>query len=190
MKWVSFAVLALALVVSACGERGSTSGEDRRGEGAPGAALETNGAGTFTYEVWFADSDGLLLMSKRQTNVEPEASRVARIVVDNLLAGPPEAEVAAGVITAIPSNTELLDLDIEDGIATVDLSSEYEQGSGSWAESLRLAQFVYTLTQFDTVRAVDFRLEGEPVKLFGGHGMLVDRPQARRDFRAFLPTQS
>jgi germination protein M len=195
MKWGRFAILALALVVSACGERGggsleSTSNEEKSAEAASGPGLERNGTGTFTYEVWFAGSDGFLSVSKRQTNLEPEAPKVAKVALDSLLAGPSEAEAAAGVFTAVPAGTELLHLAIEDGIAMVDLSSEYEQGSGSWGESLRLAQVVYTLTQFETVEAVDFRLEGEPVKLFGGHGILLDRPQARRDFRDFLPAQS
>jgi spore germination protein GerM len=108
--------------------------------------------------VWFAGSGGFLSVSKRQTNLEPEAPKVPKLALDSLLAGPSEAEAAAGVFTAVPAGTELLHLDIEDGIAMVDLSSEYEQGSGSWGESLRLAQVVYTLTQFETVETVDFRL--------------------------------
>jgi Sporulation and spore germination len=172
MKWGRFAILALALVVSACGEQGggsleSTSNEEEcRGRFRTGPRDE--GTGTFTYEVWFAGSGGFLSVSKRQTNLEPEAPKVPKLALDSLLAGPSEAEAAAGVFTAVPAGTELLHLDIEDGIAMVDLSSEYEQGSGSWGESLRLAQVVYTLTQFETVETVDFRLEGEPVKLFGG----------------------
>lgn len=69
-------------------------------------------------------------------------------------------------------------LKINDEIATVDLSSEYEQGSGSWAESLRLAQVVYTLTQFETFKRVNFRLEGKPVELFAGHGLILNRRRA------------
>jgi hypothetical protein len=47
---------------------------------------------------------------------------------------------------------------------------KFEQGSGSSAEFLRLAQVVYTLTQFETIDRVSCQLEGEPVELFGGHG--------------------
>jgi Sporulation and spore germination len=136
MKWGRFAILALALVVSACGEQGggsleSTSNEEEcRGRFRTGPRDE--GTGTFTYEVWFAGSGGFLSVSKRQTNLEPEAPKVPKLALDSLLAGPSEAEAAAGVFTAVPAGTELLHLDIEDGIAMVDLSSEYEQGSGSW----------------------------------------------------------
>jgi hypothetical protein len=56
-------------------------------------------------------------------------------------------------------------------------------GQRSSAEFLRLAQVVYTLTQFETIEGVSFRLEGEPVELFGRHGIIVARPQTRQDFK-------
>jgi len=150
MNRVVFAVLALALLVAACAERrgdslAPTSSEETTPAAAssPSVEDETNGAGTFTYEVWFAGSEGFLFVSKRTAKLEPA---VARVALESLLAGPSQAETAAGVFTAVPDGTELLGLDIEEGIATVDLSSEYAQGSGSWAEFLRLAQVVYTLT--------------------------------------------
>jgi spore germination protein GerM len=34
---------------------------------------------------------------------------------------------------------------------------------------------------------VSFRLEGEPVELFGGHGIILDRPQTRQDFQFLRP---
>jgi len=190
MKRIGFATLALALVLSACADRGVGSlGRPSDEETSPPAAStpspgETDEPRTFTYEVWFAGNEGFLFVMKRTAKLEPAAGRMA---LDSLLAGPSEVERAAGVFTAIPDGTELLGLDIEDGIATVDLSSEYEQGSGSYAEFLRLAQVVYTITQFETVQGVNFRLDGEPVELFGGHGIIMDRPKIRRDYRDYLP---
>jgi germination protein M len=191
MKRIAFAVLALMLAVSACGEQGGDSlGPTSSEETLPAAASspsledETTGAETFTYEVWFGGPEGFLFVLKRSAKAERVMERAA---LESLLAGPSEIEAAAGVFTAVPDGAELLSLDIKDGIATVDLSSEYEQGSGSWAESLRLAQVVYSLTQFETVEGVSFRLEGEPVELFGGHGLILDEPKARQDFRDFLP---
>lgn len=187
MKRVAFVVSALTLVVSACGEQGGDALGPTSSEVAPATTSnpslddERNAAGT--YEVWFAANEGPLFLSRRPA-IKPAGPRAA---LESLFAGPSETEAAAGVFTAVPDGTELLGLDIKDGIATVDLSSEYEQGSGSWAESLRLAQVVYTLTQFETVERVSFYLEGEPVELFGGHGILLDQPQARRDYEDFLP---
>jgi hypothetical protein len=77
-----FAVLAFALVVAACAERGGdslapTSSEETTPEAAssPSVEHETNGAGTFTYEVWFAGSEGFLFVSKRTAKLEPAVAR-------------------------------------------------------------------------------------------------------------------
>src|SRR3990170_252090 len=91
---------------------------------------------------------------------------IARAALEQLLAGPTDAEAEAGLHSEIPEGTELLDLAIEDGIATVDLSGEYDDGGGSLAMFTRLAQVVYTLTQFPTVEGVTFELDGEPVEVF------------------------
>jgi germination protein M len=190
MKRIVLAIAALALVLSACADRrvGSLGPDSEETTGPPASSPspegEPNEPGAFTYEVWFAGTEGWLFVSKRTAMFEPGAGTLA---LKSLLAGPTETERAAGVSTAIPDGTELLGLDIHDGIATVDLSSEFEQGSGSHAEFLRLAQVVYTITQFETVKGVSFRLDGEPVEVFGGHGILVDGPRARRDFRDYLP---
>jgi hypothetical protein len=111
-------------------------------------------------------------VSRRRAPAEPATAHLA---LRSLLAGLSDDEIAAGLFTAVPACTELLGVDVADGIATVDLSSEFEEAGGSLAETLRLAQVVYTLTQFETIDGVSFRLECEPVELFGGHGVPLAR---------------
>ena len=65
--------------------------------------------------------------------------------------------------SAIPAGTRLLGLTIKDGVATVDLSSEFESGGGSASATIRLGQVVYTLTQFPTVKSVVFQIDGRTV---------------------------
>jgi spore germination protein GerM len=188
MKGLALSAATLALAFAGCGDRGSQASGSNSGAGTTQAtssdqsvAHETPAAGT--YEVWFGGDEGFLVVSDRKATTAPVTARFA---LNRLLDGLSDEEAAAGLFTAVPAGTELLGMHIEDGIATVDLSSAFEQGSGSLAESLRLAQVVYTLTQFDTIEGVSFRLEGEPVELFGGHGIILDRPQARQDFDQFL----
>ena len=52
----------------------------------------------------------------------------------------------------------------------------------------RLAQVVYTLTQFPTVERVAFRLDGDPVTVFSGEGIVLDGPSVRTDYESFLPS--
>ena len=90
--------------------------------------------------------------------------------------------------TAIPDGTRLLDLSITDGVATVDLSREFESGRRQRAAMfVRLAQVVYTLTQFPTVDTVRLELDGEPVEVFGSEGIILDQPLTRADYRDQLP---
>lgn len=118
-----------------------------------------------------------------------ETKAVATAAMRALLAGPNVAERAAQppITTSVPTGTRLLDLAIRDGVATVNLSSTFETGGGSASMLGRLAQVVYTLTQFSTVDTVRFQIEGRSVTVFGGEGVLLDHPVGRADFLGQLP---
>jgi hypothetical protein len=83
--------------------------------------------------------------------------------------------------------TQVLGISVNDKVATVDLSGAYASGGGSLSMMTRVAQVVYTLTQFDTIRAVRFHLDGKPVEAIGGEGIIVDSPQRRADWEDFEP---
>lgn len=119
----------------------------------------------------------------------PRTKAVATAAMAALLEGPSGAELAGSpaMSTAVPSGTRLLGLSISGGVATVDLSREFESGGGSFSILGRLAQVVYTLTQFPTVDAVQFRLDGRPVEVFSGEGVVLDKPVGRDDYRDLLP---
>jgi germination protein M len=91
------------------------------------------------------------------------------------------------ISTAIPPGTKLLGLTINVGVATVDLSGEFAAGGGSASSRYRLAQVVYTLTQFSTIDVVVFKVDGSVVTVFGSEGIVIDGPQSRDDFEDQLP---
>ena len=117
----------------------------------------------------------------------PETTAVARAAMETLLRGEILADYDR-LSTAIPAGTRLLGLSIKDGVATVDLSREFESGGGSASAFRRLGQVVYTLTQFSTVRSVLFQVEGRTVTTFGSEGVVLEGPQARADFVDILPS--
>lgn len=88
----------------------------------------------------------------------------------------------AGLGTQIPSGTELNAISIQNGVATVDLSDEFESGGGSLSMRMRVAQVVYTLTQVPSVEGVLFEIDGKPVDSIGGEGIDVSSPQTREDY--------
>ncbi len=111
----------------------------------------------------------------------PATKAVARAAMTALLDGPTADErgTSPAISSTVPAGTELLNLSIKDGVATVDLSSEFESGGGSASCLGRLGQVVYTLTQFGSVDSVALRVDGRPVSVFGCEGIVLDGPVGR-----------
>lgn len=185
---------ATAMVAAACGGGGTTDAgpvpersTTTAGPG-PGATTTTTGGGgggaagggpvttapaTTEVRIWLVR--GELVEAVERTVVR--MPRIGAESVKALLAGPTEAEARAGFSTAVPADTRFLDLAIDgDGIARVDLSRQFESGGGSLGLTLRLAQVTCTVDQFPTVKGVRFSLGGEPVSVFSGNGIVLDRP--------------
>jgi hypothetical protein len=84
-----------------------------------------------------------------------------------LLAGPNDFERSTGMSSEIPAGTKLIKLNVADGTATVDLSNDFQSGGmaalPALAMQLRVAEVVFTLTQFDGVQRVTITLDGKPI---------------------------
>jgi germination protein M len=182
----SLAVLGatLGFVAAGCGSEKAVSLGQPSPSGSTAATEPTGTAPTsVALEVWFLRGEQLV-MGERTHETTP---LVATAAMKALLAGPSPAEVSSGLGTAVPAGTRLLGISIHKGVATVDLTSQYQSGGGSLSMKARLAQVVYTLTQFPNVRAVLFHLDGEPVNVFSGEGIVLDHPVGRKDYEDLLP---
>lgn len=115
-----------------------------------------------------------------------EGPAVARGAMEALLAGPNALERDLGMESQIPAGTRLLGIDIANGLARVDLSGAFESGGGSLSMTTRVAQVVYTLTQYETVDRVTIRLDGRDVQAIGGEGVPA-KDLTRDDFRDNTP---
>jgi germination protein M len=155
----------------------------------PSASPAPTPADTMIVRVYFVlggepGTEGLVPLLR----VVPKSVAVGSAAMNELLAGPTAAEAGDRTITtAIPSGTRLLGLTVKDGVATVDLSSEFESGGGSAGLRYRLGQVVYTLTQFSTVTSVLFQVDGQTVTVFGSEGILLDGPVTRAAYADLLP---
>jgi germination protein M len=166
-------------------EPGSSGSNTDEGSTLP-AETETSadgGSGLVTYQVWFHRGESLFVV----TRTEKATPRVGSAAVEALLEGPSAAERSAGVESQIPGGTQFLGLAIDEGIATVDLTSEYEAGGGTASMTMRLAQVVCTLDQFPTVKGVLFKLDGSPIDVLGGEGIVVDHPLRCANYSDLLP---
>jgi germination protein M len=119
----------------------------------------------------------------------PSTPRIALATLRELLDGPSAADAALveGIGTAVPTSTLVLGVAIDDRVATVDLSREFESGGGSLSMFARLAQVVYTVSQWPTVDEVAFELDGQPVTVFSNEGIEIDGPIGRDGFVDLLP---
>jgi hypothetical protein len=184
---VTAGLLALAVVgfaLAGCGSEQAVSlGKPQDGSTTTSAEQTGSVPTLLALQVWFARDGGLV--SVRRTHEPTQA--VATAATNALLEGPTDAERSAGFTSAIPSGTRLLGINIQNGVATVDLTSEYQSGGGSTSMQTRLGQVVYTLTQFPTVQKVRFRLDGNPVNVFSSEGIVLDHPVGRADYADLLP---
>ena len=150
---------------------------------APSEQVDSTIVRVYFYLGGEADAMGLVPVLREV----PETRAVAAAAMDALLEGPTENEADGAITSAVPDGSGLLGVSIEDGVATVDLSREYESGGGSHSVFVRLAQVVYTLTQFPTVDSVLFQIEGRTVTVFSAEGVVLDGPVGREDFQDLLP---
>jgi spore germination protein GerM len=117
----------------------------------------------------------------------PESTATARAAMKALLAGPSAHELAADprLSTTIPAGTRLLGVSVASGVATVNLSGEFARLGSSFSARARLAQVVYTLTQFSTINSVRFELDGEPMTSLAP-SITLDKPVSRATYRGTM----
>ncbi len=99
--------------------------------------------------------DGEVWPTSREVS---QAGEAASELAADLLRGPTDDELELGFTTALPDDIELSEIVIDGAVAHVDLDTELPPEG--------LAQLVYTLTQFPTVRSVDLEGAAYPVTGF------------------------
>jgi germination protein M len=190
MRRALLLTLLALLAVTGCGSSRSAS----RTVGATpatrtGATTTTTAATTVTAPAEtvlraYLLRDGLVAPVARSV---PRTQAVARAALVQLLTGPTAEETSAGFTTDVPSGARLLGVTIAGGTATVDFAHAFAEGAEATI-SPRLAQVVYTLTQFPTIERVSFRLDGRPLPgVTDGVSEIVDHPPGRADYEALTP---
>jgi len=155
-----------------CGSsgKGSTTGTSLPASSSSSPVSSTAPSATSALTIYLVAKEHVAAAGRRVAGAgTPEAA------VRALLNGPRGAtEADLGLTTAIPDGTALHSVTVSDGVATVDLSSEFATGGGSLSMQERVAQVVFTLTQFPEIERVRFRIDGSPVSTIGGEGLMVD----------------
>jgi Sporulation and spore germination/Immunoglobulin-like domain of bacterial spore germination len=124
-----------------------------------------------------------------QRNVSPAGGSIFDAAVDVLLGGPSDDDKAAGLTTGIRAGTKRrgdVALDAAAKTATVDLSRQF-RSSDAELQATRMAQVVFTLTQFPAIQRVAFALEGDTLRALDGDGKQLEGAATRADYAALTP---
>lgn len=139
-------VTALALGVAGCG-----AGESDDPTSSP-TAEPTSGEMT-TALAFFLHGEKVASAERRV----PATQAVARAAMEALCGGVDDFERAAGLTILVPMGTKMRGSALDKGTATVDLSRDSASRGGTLSMTSRVSQVVYTLTQFRTITAVEFK---------------------------------
>lgn len=97
------------------------------------------------------------------------------VAIRLLLQGPTPQERKAGFNSAITAGTELIGVSLEDGVADVNLSAEFETVTSQLGHLMKISEVVWTLTELPEVEAVRFRIHGVPQPVIDQNGVAHQR---------------
>ena len=128
------------------------------------------------------DADGRVLRREITRDVPATASPLTE-TLQALLAGPVREESSKGLRSLIAPGTRLLSVSVKDGVASINLSEEFQFNQyGIEGYLAQLAQVVFTATAFPTVNSVQFLIEGQRREYLGAEGVWIGTPLTRDKF--------
>ena len=103
------------------------------------------------------ERNGRVGLSDRKVDV-PQGEGAVKTALETLF------KYAQGRSNSIPDGTKLLDLKVEEGVARLNLSKEFNklEGAGNEGESLAQKALKRTLAQFKDIESMVVQVEGKP----------------------------
>ena len=117
-----------------------------------------------------------LLPVKR--NIKAESPLKATL--NELIKGPNKTEKKKGLLTAIPDDLKIRNVQVIGRNAVLDFNSVIEENANGEILLTRIDQLVYTATQFEGIDSVIIKVNGKQKKFLGGDGLSVSGPIGRR----------
>ncbi len=129
---------------------------------------------TLTVELFFGDEEAILEDTPgeygyvtpvhRSISYSPDEATILSNTLEALISGPEPDEIENGLKNTIPETTKVLDVIIEEGTATVELSLEVitDSPGGTVGGAIFKGSMVYTSTQFPSVDNLQVHVEGVP----------------------------
>jgi spore germination protein GerM len=130
---------------------------------------------------WLQDAgQSLALVTSPVSESANNTTDPLEAAIAQLLKGPAQSEAA--IATTIPAGTQLRSLKVDATGIHVDVSEAFTEGGGSAAMTGRVAQILYTATSLDPSAKVWLSVEGKPLEVLGGEGLVLEQPLTRQSF--------
>lgn len=128
------------------------------------------------------DGDGKITRQQTKRNLVKSDSPMTDSI-NALLEGPDVQESKKGLRSLIPADTKLISAYVKNGIATINLSEEFQFNRyGIEGYTTQLAQIVFTVSVFPTVTSVQFLIEGQKKEYLGAEGVWIGSPLSTSSF--------
>ena len=119
--------------------------------------------------------------------VARDADETPTALLDALFAGPNVDEVGIQLRTAVPADTELLDVRLRGGVLLINVSKGLLELSGEVLVAA-VAQIVFTGAEVESVRSVSISVDGQPQLWPAGNGDLQSDPLTIYDYPGLVPS--
>lgn len=136
---------------------------------------------TMQVVVYYVKMDEKNTWMVKEAHEVTKTTAVARAALEELVSGEPRTK---GAFRVLPAGTRVLGVTVDrDGLCTVDFSREVLNANvGAEGEAFGIKTIVNTLTEFPTIKKVQFTVEGkidERARDWWGHVGLYDQPFSR-----------
>ena len=119
--------------------------------------------------LYFADAN--IMNLEREKRVFKNDENLAKNVALSVIKGPKSGNIYA----LIPADTEIISINVKDGLCTVDLNDEFTNFTGGTSmENLAVHSLVNSLCEIEEINKVKINVEGNTSAMFGGHYSLED----------------
>ncbi len=142
---------------------------------------------TMDVAVYYLKNSADEIFLVREVHQVERSKAIARAALNELIVGTPLTPEAYRVL---PADTRILDINVDQGLATVDFSGEVLKANvGASGEALGIASIVNTLTEFSTIQSVQFTVDGQVDKGMDwwGHVGLYEQPFSRNISSVYEP---
>ena len=133
----------------------------------------------YIYLVKFDRNSESMTLAPVKRNVKTKSALADTL--RELIKGPTNKEKASGLLTAVPADLQIRDIQVTGRNAVLDFNNSIEENADGQILLTRIDQLVYTVTQFKGIDGVIIKVNGRRKEFLGGEGLSVSKPIGRRN---------